>query len=349
MKSQVAPRRLGSHKGRGSALGTVCQLGTAPACLCSMARLERLAAHVIGSGSPRTTSATRPNPSAAAGVGADAADDAAELARLFGPLARAEGPLMASGGGRRFTGVDLVRPLSPAQAAYLVDALAKHRLICLAGQDVTGGTFSLRHFERFANHYGAVVPHPNNFSTGSAGDFADADGAVELAPVADRRGAHARIPGHIDLPHDSPAVLTVANFSAASTEKLPPAAGAGAGFHTDIEYEPVPIAVSMFLVHAAPQARTAPGGTWVADTGEGDTAARAQRFFRNDRSPTAEGQRLRHSMKPLNGETAFIDLTAAFAALPPEARAERPRLGHHVLCTAYHLPSAEHRPAHHLT
>ena len=48
----------------------------------------------------------------------------AELARLFGPQARAEGPLMASGGGLRLTGVDLRPALSREQAAFLVDARA---------------------------------------------------------------------------------------------------------------------------------------------------------------------------------------------------------------------------------
>ena len=43
-----------------------------------------------------------------------------------------------------------------------------------------------------------------------------------------------------------------------------------------------------------------------------------------------------------------LGFRAACAALSPEARAARQRLGHHVLCTTYHLPSAEHRPAYHL-
>ena len=151
----------------------------------------------------------------------------------------------------------------------------------------------------------------------------------------------------------SPQVLTVANFGATSAGRAeqelqrlpasqrghdagptPPQPGAGGGFHTDVEYEPLPINVSMFLVQAAPTARTAPGGngvadTWVADTGEGDTAKPGARFFRQGRANTSageEGQRRRHLLKPLNGETAFVDLAAAFAALPAAERATLARL-----------------------
>jgi alpha-ketoglutarate-dependent taurine dioxygenase len=292
-----------------------------------MRRLERVAAHVAASpvAAPADDLAAHVDCLEHCGIPgmpphrAMEAERAVELARLFGPQARAEGPLMASGGGLRLTGVDLRPALSPEQAAFLVDALAKHRLLCIAGQDVAGGTFGLKRFERFASHYGAVVPHPNNFRAGG-GDYADADtGSVDLLPLAERRGVSARIPGLLEpLPHDSPAVLTVANFGAASAGRAeqelhrlpasqrgheagptPPQLGAGGGFHTDVEYEPVPIGVSMFLVHAAPTARHAPGGTWVADTGEGDTAKPGARFFRQGRGGTApgeEGQRRRHAL-----------------------------------------------------
>ena len=49
-------------------------------------------------------------------------------------------------------------------------------------------------------------------------------------------------------------------------------------------YEPEPIGVSMFLVHSAPTARTAPGGIWVANTGQGDTASPGARFLRQGRA-----------------------------------------------------------------
>jgi alpha-ketoglutarate-dependent taurine dioxygenase len=307
------------------------------------ARLRCLAAHIAPhrpAAGPIQHARPTGRPAATSSEEAEgAAASSDELARLFGTQACAEGPLMASGGGLRLVGVDLRPALAPEQAAFLVDALARHRLLCIAGQDVAGRTFTTRHFERFASHFGAVVPHPNNFRTGGAGEYADAGtGSVSLLPVAERRGTTARIPGQIRaLAHDSPAVLTLATFGAISADgglRHPPAShrdhgagptlpqpGAGGGFHTDVEYEPVPIAVSMFLVHAAPTARRAPGGTWVADTGEGETAKAGQRFFRQGRQPiTAALQQARHALKPLNGETAFIDLAAAFAALPATER-----------------------------
>ena len=305
-------------------------------------RLERVSAHVVA-GAGGTGAGT------SAGGGATKAVSGEQLTRLFGPRARAESPLMLSGGGLRLFGVDLRRALSPEQAEFLVDALAKHRLICIAGQDVGGGSFTLRHFERFANHYGAVVPHPNNFRAGG-GDYADADTAdVELLPLSERRGKLARIPGQLEpLAHDSPAVLTVANFANVGSAPSPactlpsshrghdagptlPDPGAGGGFHTDVEYEPDPIAVSMFLVHAAPTARTAAGGTWVADTGQGDTARAGARFFRQGRARTAEGQRLRHSLKPLNGATTATPAALAYHSVTlarlarPSGRAGRKR------------------------
>ena len=87
----------------------------------------------------------------------------------------------------------------------------------------------------------------------------------------------------------------------------------GGSWHTDIEYEPLPIYVSMFFVHHMPVRRDAPGGTWVEPldlSGEPDP------------SPYFEGSdpeliRLRKTL-PVNGETAFADAAAAFAALPPE-------------------------------
>ena len=82
-------------------------------------------------------------------------------------------------------------------------------------------------------------------------------------------------------------MLTVSNFGEAPADgPQEPKPGEGGGFHTDVEYEPLPIAVSMFYVHAAPQVSA--GATWVQDTGPGDTAAPGQRFFRQGRPSTEE-------------------------------------------------------------
>ena len=103
-------------------------------------------------------------------------------------------------------------------------------------------------------------------------------------------------PGDLQgLPHDSPAVLTVSNFSGAPDPNAgpPPAPAIGGGFHSDIEYEPMPIYVSMFLVQTAPVARTAPGGTWVSDPGAGPPLTAGNRFYRERRPLTDELHRLR--------------------------------------------------------
>ena len=58
------------------------------------------------------------------------------LRELFGTDARSEGPLAASGAGRRFTGIDLCHPPNTAQVALLLDALCQFRSVSIAGQDL---------------------------------------------------------------------------------------------------------------------------------------------------------------------------------------------------------------------
>ena len=234
------------------------------------------------------------------------------LRELFGAEAHSEGPLAESGAGRRFTGIDLCRPLSEEQVALLLDALSQFRIVCIAGQDLEA--FSLAHFERFANHWGAPVPHPNNFMRGGkpAQQDGDSDGPIELIPYERRTVAAVDItfPGQLQcLPHESPTVLVAANFRGEAGQGEA-RVGSGGSWHTDIEYERLPIYVSMFLAHKAPVSRDAPGGNWVQDADGGDPR------------PYLEGSddelmRLRKRL-PLNGETAFADTAAAFAVLPSE-------------------------------
>ena len=103
-----------------------------------------------------------------------------QLRQLFGAHTYSEGPLAVSGAGRRFVGLDLCHPLNLDQVTFILDALSQFRIISIAGQDLTA--FSLAHFERFANHWGAPVPHPNNFLRGgkSAQSDGDSDGEFEL-------------------------------------------------------------------------------------------------------------------------------------------------------------------------
>ncbi len=241
------------------------------------------------------------------------------LQDLFGGDACSEGPLASSGAGRRFIGVDLRPRLSPEQVTFLLDALSRFGIVSIAGQDLD--TFSLAHFERFANHWGAPVPHPNNFLRGGkpAQSDGDSDGPIEWIPFEERRVANVNtaFPDQLQcLPHESPTVLIVSNFRGNSAkQKEPVKVGPGGSWHTDIEYEPLPIYVSMFLVHKSPVARDGPGGSWVE---EPDST--------RDPHPYLEGSddeliRLRKRL-PLNGETAFADTAAAFAALPESERKE---------------------------
>jgi alpha-ketoglutarate-dependent taurine dioxygenase len=258
------------------------------------------------------------------------------LKDLFGNATEVEGPLVQSGAGRRFTGVDLCQKLTPDQVNFLLDALAHFGIVCVAGQDLE--RFSLVHFERFANHWGAPVPHPNNFMRG--GKLAQLDGSgdgpIEWLPFERRRVAavNAAFPGELDcLSHESPTVLVVANFRGKvegnadevygdkkrlEVKKEEPAVvkvGPGGTWHTDIEYERLPIYVSMFLAHKSPVSRDTPGGTWVEDPTTDDDNIRPYLEGSGD-----ELYRLRKHL-PLNGETAFADTAAAFAALPASEQA----------------------------
>ena len=245
----------------------------------------------------------------------------ARLRELFGVDARSEGPLVESGAGLRFTGIDLCRPLSEEQVALLLDALSQFRIVCIAGQDLA--TFSLAHFERFANHWGAPVPHPNNFMRGGkpAQQDGDSEGPIELIPYERRTVAAVdkTFPDQLQcLPHESPTVLVATNFRGEAGQGEA-RVGSGGSWHTDIEYERLPIHVSMFLAHKSPVLRDAPGGNWVPDPDGGD-----------DPRPYLEGSddelmRLRRQL-PLNGETAFADTAAAFAALSSEEQADLERV-----------------------
>lgn len=241
-----------------------------------------------------------------------------QLRQAFGAHLRCEGPLAASGAGLRVRGIDLRQDLRPGQVNALLDALAQYRIVTLAGQQLD--SFSVARFERFANHWGAPLPHPSNFKRPSLDRFMD---DPELLPPGERPSSqvNAAFPGELHcLPGaDSPAVLVVANMHGLTdTEReAGPTLTRGTTWHTDIEHHPIPLHVSMFLVHKVPVSRDAPGGTWVRDP-RSDDAPNAP--YSEDADP--ELMRLRRAL-PLNGETSYADTAAAFAALPP---AEQDRL-----------------------
>ncbi|MEM7250723.1 MAG: TauD/TfdA family dioxygenase [Pseudomonadota bacterium] len=228
------------------------------------------------------------------------------------PSASCERPLARSGMGMRLQGIDLSARLSEAQVTFLLDALSEVRFLCIAGQDFT--RFSLAHFERFANHWGAPIPHPSNFTRGGKPAQQDGatDGAIEFIPYEKRRVAAAdrTLPGEVMcLEHESPAVLVATNLLGGIENKRVNLIRGGT-WHTDVEYEAVPIYVSMFLAHHVPVARNASGGTWVEEPVDDSPA------------PYLEGSDealiRRRKQLPLNGETAYADTAAAFAALPKD-------------------------------
>ena len=262
---------------------------------------------------------------------ADPPDLRRRLRLAFGAEAGCEGPLAGSGAGIRLTGLDLGQPLSAEQVTVLLDALSRYRIVTIPGQDLAA--FSLAHFERFANHWGAPVPHPSNFTRGGKSAQSDgaSDGAIEMLPSPKRTatGVNAAFPERLRcLPHTSPTVLVVANFRGGAGA---PRITGGGSWHTDIEYERLPIYVSMFLVHQMPVRRETPASTWVQ-------ASRRHPYFedrdgqrRNESPPWVQASRrhpyfegsgaklMRRRVKlPLNGETAYADTAAAFAALPPD-------------------------------
>ena len=247
-------------------------------------------------------------------IGQQELDD--ELRELFGSQAHSEGPLAASGAGRRFVGMDLRPELSSEQVAFLLDALANFGIVSIPGQDLSN--FSLAHFERFANHWGAPVPHPNNFLRGGkpAQSDGDSDGPFEWVPFEKRAAAavNAAFPDELAcMPHESPTVLVTSNFRGDRKDAGAVRVSGGGSWHTDIEYEPLPIYVSMFLVHRSPVSRDAASGTWVT----GPTGSSHPYLDDTD----AELMRLRTRL-PLNGETAFADTAAAFAALDAAQQAD---------------------------
>lgn len=252
------------------------------------------------------------------------------LRELFGKDACCEGPLAPSGAGRRLSGIDLRPRLTPEQVSFLLDALSQFGIVSIPGQDLD--TFSLAHLERFANHWGAPIPHPNNFLRDGKFGQSDgtSDGLIEWLPFKQRSVAavNATFSDQFQcLSHESPTVLVVTNFRGqiqknSEGEPAPVKVTRGGLWHTDIEYEPLPIYVSMFLVHKSPNSRNAETGTWVNEPTKDY----------NDVAPYPEGSdaelyRLRAAL-PLNGETPFADTAAAFAALPlsEQAALERTRV-----------------------
>ena len=234
-------------------------------------------------------------------------DTATALRDAFGTEAGVEPLTGAARMGRRIHGLDLSRPLTPAQALALVAALDEWQIVSFPGQDRHGMT--VVDLERLANHFGAPIPHPSNIDDYVGG------GPITIKPVEDRpsTAVNAAFPGTVVcLPGaDSPAVYLVTNLHGSGPDAVP-SVGGGQHWHTDIEFERVPLSTSMFLVHHSPTPR-GDEGTWVHNP------PREPGFYHPDSPPLLAERR---EVLPLNGETAYADTAAAYDALDADERVE---------------------------
>ena len=222
-------------------------------------------------------------------------------------------PLSHSGRmGRRVLGVDITQPLTAPQAQLVVELLDRYSIISFPNQG--GDSFQLRQLERLANHFGAPIPHPKNFA--NYAQYKKNREPLQLLPEERQTATKCNnaFPGQVTCIEnaDSPAVYIVTNLPESGADKTEELAS-GLHWHTDIEFEPIPLSTSLFYVQNVPQTRHAEGGTWVPDIHPEDG------FYHPDSADELTQRRL---TLPLNGETAYADTAAAFADLSAERQAE---------------------------
>jgi len=212
--------------------------------------------------------------------------------------------------GRRIHGVDLTQPLAAEQARLVVGFLDHYKIISFAQPTQTSAqpNFRLRHLERLANHFGAPIPHPKNYANYI--DYKKKKVPLELLPQEQQTCTQCdnAFPDKLRCIDDanSPAVYIVTNLPGSGADKQEQTVG-GLHWHTDIEFEPVPLSTSMFYVQATPTTRNSADGNWVSNP------PREPGFYHPD-SPAHLAER--REVLPLNGETAYADTAAAYADLP---------------------------------
>ena len=221
-----------------------------------------------------------------------------DLRAAFGDQVAAEPVATPDAMGRRLSGIDLTTPLTADQANAMIGALDAWQIVSVPGQhDMT-----VHDLERFANHFGAPIPHPSNID-----DYLG--GSIRLKAPADRPSTkvNAAFPDAVQVRPggDSAAVYLVTNLIGSGPDAEPQFNG-GQHWHTDIEFEPIPLSTSMFLVDRVPTTRDANTGTWVTNPGH-------EEGFYHPESPALLTER--RGALPLNGETAYADTAAAYAAL----------------------------------
>ena len=229
-----------------------------------------------------------------------------KLLNVFGSQASMTPVLSADRMGRRIRGVDLGQPLSREQATVLLALFDEYQVISFPAQDQYG--FQVTSLERLANHFGAPIPHPKNYA--NYAEHHKQGAALKLLPEHQQASSrcNAAFPNQITCAEgaNSPAVYIVTNLPGSGKHCEEQFVG-GLHWHTDIEFEPIPLSTSLFYVQAAPKTRSSPLNTWVPDI------KRKAGFYHPDSSPKLMERR---EKLPLNGETAFADTAAAFTDLP---------------------------------
>ena len=229
-----------------------------------------------------------------------------KLLNTFGSQTSMTPLLSAERMGRRIHNVDLSQPLSGEQAKLLIELFDEYQIISFPAQDKNG--FLVTSLERLANHFGAPIPHPKNYA--NYAEYHRQGAPLKRLPEHQQASTrcNAAFPNHITCAEgaNSPAVYIVTNLPG-SGEHCEEQFVGGLHWHTDIEFEPIPLSTSMFYVQAAPKTRNGPLDTWVPNI------KRKTGFYHPDSSPELMKRR---EKLPLNGETAYADTAAAYMDLP---------------------------------
>ena len=235
-----------------------------------------------------------------------------ELRQVFGAQTSIDSLSTHERMGRRIQGVDLTQPLTAAQAQMMVALLDQFNVVSFANQDQS--SFRISHLERLSNYFGAPIPHPKNYANYL--DYKKKKVPLQLLPVEAQTSTQCdqAFPTALQCRPDanSPAVYIVTNLVNSGPDKVEQMVG-GLHWHTDIEFEPIPLSTSMFYVQAAPTTRNSPEGNWVSHILN-------DAEFYHPESPEELTQR--RNVLPLNGETAYTDTAAAYADLTQREQQE---------------------------
>lgn len=213
--------------------------------------------------------------------------------------------------GRRVTGLNLRQALTESQAKLLVSLLDEFSLLTFAAQNRVD--FSVTDLERLANHFGAPIPHPKNYANYMAYQRQEASLMLKSSSEQTATRCGNAFPEVITCLEgaDSPAVYLVNNLVDSGWAKKE-RVSSGLHWHTDIEFERVPLSTSMFYVQTVPRTRDH-AEQWVPNQ------LPEAGFYHPASSPELMARRLD---LPLNGETAYADSAAAFADLPRDQQLE---------------------------